>query len=139
MSDIADILSIVGFIISLITMVQAFRISTKLKKQKYEIRFRSLGHMLNSSFRTFLDQMINKEINLILLTDIKNKAQLLLHFAENCNWEKGKNSHINELLICINEFIELFNEKKDYEEVYTQTLLKLTEVCSDLNEEVQML
>lgn len=136
---IADIISILGVIVSVITAIQAFRINDKLQKQKFEIRFRSQGHILKSNFSTFLDQFTNNEINLIVLTDVKRQTHQLLDFSIKCKWEKEKTNTIKQLLGVINEYIESLTAGKDCDSVYTHSLLKLTEVYSIISEEVDIL
>ena len=136
---IANIISIIGAIVSVVTAIQAFRINDKLQKQKFEIRFRSQGHFLQSNFCTFLDQFANREINLIVLTDVKKQAHQLLDFSIKCKWEKEKTNTIKQLICIINEYIESLNAEKDCDRVFTDSILKLTEVYSIISEEVEIL
>lgn len=135
----AGLASIFGFILSFLTVIQTIRIDKKLNKQKYEIKFRSMGHSLLSSFNTYIEQLTSKDINNVVLIDIRKNTNILYSFATNCKWSKEKTIIINEFLTLLNTYIKEFSNGNDCESIYGEILLKITDVHFILFEEVNLL
>lgn len=132
---IANIISIIGFILSLINLYLTNRVEKKLLKQKLDIRFKSEFDALSSAFKTLLDHFNANEINLIILSYLRENTYKLFVFSQKCKWNKKNINTINNLLRLTDQYIEILGREENDKVIYADMLKALNQVTSILSEE----